>query len=78
LLVVAGHCDTLTFINNDTDDIDITFGTNLHPKVYAGLSSVALAKEHTKTITLSERGTYQFYDRTRPDVKGSFAIVGSN
>lgn len=75
LLTVAGQCDTLTFTNNDTTNLQLTFGTHEQHAVYAGLTDFPLPKNHSKTITLSELGTYQFHDHMRPGVTGSFAVV---
>lgn len=77
LLAVASQCDTLTFINNDNVNLELTFGTHQNHSVYAGLTAFELRKEHTKTITLSELGTYQFHDHMRPEIKGSFAVVNN-
>ncbi len=78
LLTVASLCDTLTFINKDTTDLEVTFGTHPHHLAYAGLTAFALSKDHSKTITLSELGTYQFHDHLRPEIVGSFAVVNNN
>jgi cytochrome o ubiquinol oxidase operon protein cyoD len=77
LLTVAGKCDTLTFIDNTPSNLEITFGTSKNPAVYAGLYSVTVPKGHTKTITLSQLGTYQFHDSTNAKIVGSFAVADS-
>lgn len=74
LLTVASRCDTLTFIDEDSTNIEVLFGPHEQHSVYAGLSSIALRKDHSKTITLSEVGTYQFHDDLRPKTVGSFAV----
>ncbi len=78
LLTVAGRCDTLTFTNYDKANIELIFGTVRLPTVYAGRASTLIQKEHSTTITLSELGTYQFYERSRPSTVGSFAVVVNN
>ena len=75
-LTVALKCDTLTFIDKDTVDVQLNFGTRSKRAPFAGLTGIALRKEHTKTITLSQTGTFSFYDNGRPSVTGSFAVVG--
>ena len=75
LLTVADKCDTLTFVDADTSNATIAFGTRDHNAVYAGLTDVAVPKARTKTITLSEVGNFQFHDQKRPGVGGSFAVV---
>lgn len=75
LLTVADKCDTLTFVNADTSNVIINFGTRDQGTAYAGLTDVAAPKGRTKTITLSELGTFQFHDKRRPGVGGSFAVV---
>ncbi len=78
LLTIAKKCDTLTFVDKDTANLDIGFGSARLNMPYAGLSSVAVPKGHSKTITLSELGTFQFHDRVRPLVIGSFAVFEQN
>ena len=74
-LTVADKCDTVTFINKDSNSIQLDFGTRLKRLPYAGLRDIALPKEHTKTITLSQTGTFQFSDNQRPAVTGALAVV---
>ncbi|MDL2342136.1 MAG: cytochrome C oxidase subunit IV family protein [Patescibacteria group bacterium] len=78
LLTIATKCDTLTFIDNDIVNVAITFGPHIHHTSYAGLDILSVPKAHTKTITLSQTGTFLFHDHTRPEVKGSFAVVDAN
>jgi cytochrome o ubiquinol oxidase operon protein cyoD len=74
-LVVANLCDTLTFINKDGIDLEITFGTHEHHSAYAGITTFALLKSKPNTITLSELGTFHFHDHERPQISGNFAVV---
>ncbi|MBC7708373.1 cytochrome o ubiquinol oxidase subunit IV [Polaromonas sp.] len=75
ILTIAAKCDTLTFVNKDAVDGQIMFGTRTKQTTYAGLDKLAVRKDHTKTISLSETGTFKFYDSLRPVVSGSFAVV---
>jgi cytochrome o ubiquinol oxidase operon protein cyoD len=78
ILTIAGQCDTLTFINNTGAGLEISFGTQHLSKLYAGLSAISVPKDHSKTITLSELGTYQFHNQLQPAMTGSFAVVNNN
>jgi len=74
LVTVATQCDTLTFSENSGTEVDLAFGTHDDHSVYAGLQGIDLRKNRTKTITLSEIGTYQFHDNKRPEAVGTFAV----
>ena len=76
-LTIADKCDSLTFINKDTTNIQLDFGSRLKRLPYAGLTDISVQKEHTKTITLSQSGTFQFFDSQRPTVTGAFAVVSN-
>ncbi|MEO7364262.1 MAG: cytochrome o ubiquinol oxidase subunit IV [Candidatus Saccharimonadales bacterium] len=78
IMTVATRCDTLTFRDENNSDAEITFGTRDHNIVYAGIKSIAVQKSHTKTITLSELGAYQFHDQQRSEINGSFAVLEAN
>lgn len=78
LLTIAEKCDTLTFTDKDTSNLSIAFGSAHLSVPYAGLKSIEVLKGHTKTITLSELGTFQFHDKQRPLVLGSFAVFEEN
>lgn len=72
---VAYKCDTLTFSNQGTESIDITFGEKDQRAAYAGESEYIIRSGKNKTITLSETGTYRFYDRLQPDNAGYFSAT---
>lgn len=71
----AGLCDTLTFKSEDKVTRDITFGTHHHNKAYAGETELLVRNGRNKTITLSESGTYLFYDHSQPEITGSFTVA---
>lgn len=74
LQTIASKCDTLTFINEDGAPREITFGT--HPKhgVYAGDNELVVRKRRSKSITLSESGSYKFHDHLQPETAGGFTV----
>lgn len=76
-LTVANKCDTLTFIDKDSVNVAVNFGSPQKRLTYAGLATVELQKEHTKTITLSQTGSFQFYDKNRSSVEGALAVVSN-
>jgi cytochrome o ubiquinol oxidase operon protein cyoD len=71
----ASVCDTLTFINEDDAEREITFGTHPNHGVYAGQSEIAVHKGRNETITLSELGTYQFHDHLQAETAGDFTVT---
>ncbi|MDL2362839.1 MAG: cytochrome C oxidase subunit IV family protein [Patescibacteria group bacterium] len=71
----AKKCDTLTFLNEDTVSREITFGTHPEHKAYAGDSYVPVRKGLSKTITLSEAGSFKFHDHQQAEVAGDFTVV---
>lgn len=70
----ASKCDTLTFVNEDAKNREITFGTHPNHGVYAGENEIIVRKGKPKSITLSEIGAYQFHDHTMSEVGGSFTV----
>ncbi len=68
-------CDTLSFINEDNAVHKIGFGTSTKPGTYAGLAELTVRKGLSKTITLNQAGTYQFYDQLYPGLKYTFTVT---
>jgi cytochrome o ubiquinol oxidase subunit IV len=75
VLVNARHCDTLTFVNDDDQPREITFGTHPQHGTYAGQTDLMVRKGRAKTITLNEAGTYQFHDHLDPKITGIFTVT---
>lgn len=73
-LVEAKQCDTLSFMNKDSDTKKITFGVYPDSTTYAGVTEYTIRSGQNKTITLSEPGTYNFYDTSKPATTGSFTV----
>ena len=75
-LVEASKCDTITFINEDPAARDMVFsGVDTGHESYAGMSDVSVYKGRHKTITLSDTGAYQFFDRQDAKTQGSFTVT---
>lgn len=74
LVTVASRCDTISFIEDSGVDVALVFGVHNDHGVYAGLKEIELHKNRTKTITLSQTGTYQFHDNMQPEAIGTFAV----
>lgn len=72
---VAQKCDTLTFINEDNAPREITFGAHPEHGVYAGEDELVVKKGRSKSITLSESGSYKFHDHLQPLVAGDFTVT---
>lgn len=75
LYTVASKCDRLTFINEDDEVREITFGTHPEHGVYAGENELIVRKGRSKSITLSEPGTYQFHDHLQAEIAGHFTVA---
>lgn len=75
LHTVAGRCDTLTFINEDSRAREIAFGSHPRHDAYAGESELMVRKGQGKTITLSESGSYQFHDHLQEETAGDFLVT---
>jgi len=71
----AKKCDTLTFINEDNQEREITFGSHPAHAPYAGELELPVKKRRNKTITLSELGLYSFHDHLQPEVMGKFTVT---
>lgn len=70
----AQQCDTLTFINEDADELEISFGEHPAHEAYAGEDALVVRKGRNKTITLSETGSYKFHDHLNSDIAGDFTV----
>ncbi len=75
LHTVAQKCDTLTFISEDSGSREIAFGTHPAHEAYAGETDLTIRKGLSKTITLSESGTYQFHDHLHEETAGDFTVT---
>lgn len=73
--ISAKQCDTLTFINQDSEQLELTFGEHPEHKAYAGEDEYSVRSGKSKTITLSEPGNYQFHDHLRPKISGHFTVA---
>ncbi len=71
----AQLCDTLTFINEDSTEREITFGTHPQHGSYAGETELTLRNGRNKTITLNQTGSYQFHDHLDAEVAGDFTVT---
>ncbi len=72
--VIAHLCDSLTFTNDDKTARNIAFGDYPHQVVYAGNIGQTLYKDKSWTLSLSQQGTYKFYDHDHPDTNGTFTV----
>lgn len=70
----AKQCDTLTFINQDGVEREMTFGVHPAHTPYAGVSEFPLTNKKNFTITLSESGTFEFHDHNHPNTFGTFTV----
>ncbi len=72
---LAIKCDTLTILNEDKASREFAFGYHTQHLSYAGLTQVAIRKGLSKTITLSETGSFQFYDQAHEETAGNFTVL---
>lgn len=73
LMTIAKKCDTLSIVNND-DEREIVFGAHPNHDVYAGETELVIRTGRSKTITLSEVGSFQFHDHLQPGTSGQFIV----
>lgn len=72
--VFALKCDTLTFINNEEDNLVITFGVYPNSQAYAGELEIVVEKGKSETITLSDSGSYSYFNQLNPETVGIFTV----
>ena len=65
----------MTFVNEDPDTREIAFGQHPEHGIYAGLTEVPFHGKITKTITLSEIGSYKFHDHLHEETAGDFRVT---
>jgi cytochrome o ubiquinol oxidase subunit IV len=70
----ARVCDSLTFINEDDQAREMTFGTHPNHGVYGGESELTVRKGRAKSITLTEPGIYMFHDHLHAETAGYFTV----
>lgn len=73
LMTIAKKCDTLSIVNNDAER-EIAFGAHPNHDVYAGETELIIRTGRSKTITLSEVGSFQFHDHLQPGTSGQFIV----
>jgi cytochrome o ubiquinol oxidase operon protein cyoD len=73
-IIIARHCDSLIFINEDSEVREITFGTHPEHGSYAGESEMSVRKGRSKSIVLNELGSYRFHDHLDPEINGYFTV----
>lgn len=72
----AKLCDTLTLVNEDNKEREISFGSHPEHENYGGESEVVVRKQYSKTITLNQSGSFIFHDHLEPETTGSFNVSG--
>lgn len=75
LYTEAKKCDTLSFINEDGQFREISFGTHPEHDSYAGENDILIRNGKSKTITLSETGAFEFHDHLQPEGNGYFIVT---
>lgn len=73
-IIDAVRCDTLTFMNQDSEKRIIRFGAYPAQESYGGEFEVVLDDSRPETITLNQTGIFTFYDELDTDVSGSFSV----
>lgn len=72
--VEAELCDTLTITNKDDQKRLVAFGEHAHHLSYNGISEKLIGKNQNLTVTLNERGTYEFHDHLEAQLIGTVTI----
>lgn len=70
----AKRCDTLTFVNEDNREREMTFGSHPNHDGYGGIYEVLVSNRRPETITLNQSGDFVFHDHMDPGVTGSFTV----
>lgn len=70
----ARLCDTLTFVNRDSEVRTISFGQYPKRESYSGINELKVTRSRTKSITLNQEGTYMFHDIGDPRISGFFIV----
>lgn len=73
-VIKAKLCDTMTFINEGSETIEITFGAHPAHLSYGGQTDIPVTTKRPKTITLNQAGSYIFHDHLNPAMSGSFTV----
>lgn len=71
----AGLCDTLTFVNRDETNRDITFADYFGSTSYGGEDKVTVSGGKSETITLNQLGDFSFIVSADPNVSGYFIVA---
>lgn len=74
-VIQAQRCDTLTFVNEDDVEREITFGQHNQHVSYGGEDHIILDDGRPETITLNETGDFIIHDHREPSVGGSFIVT---
>ena len=72
--IYAKPCDTLTIINKDPVVRQIAFGPHDQHISYDGVTETALDKDESFTITLNQKGRYNFHDHFQPSTLADFQV----
>jgi cytochrome o ubiquinol oxidase operon protein cyoD len=73
-VISANKCDSLSFINEDEDLKIITFGIYPERAAYAGEIEIEVESGKSETLTLSDSGTFNYYDQVETKTLGSFTV----
>lgn len=72
--VNADRCDTLTFVNEDSEERKVAFGLPPAKESYGGEHEILLQPDEPETITLNQPGDFIFYDDLNPMLTGGFSV----
>lgn len=73
--IEANLCDTLTFVNEDTDTRTLNFGDHTSMVAYGGEDEVVVDAGKSETITLNQTGTFGYFDHMDKATAGSFTVT---
>jgi cytochrome o ubiquinol oxidase operon protein cyoD len=71
----AHLCDTITITTESDTTRMIMFGTPEQLKTYGGESGETIRSGHNQQVTLTEPGTFQFYDHSNTEISGDFTVA---
>ena len=70
----ARVCDTLTIKNTDPVIRLVAFGEHDHHTPYDGTTEKVLGQNQSLTVTLDQKGNYEFHDHLDDAVQGTFTV----
>lgn len=73
--VEARLCDTLSFVNEEGEDIEILFGGPSEQLSYGGIYEFKVRSGRSEAMTLNQTGDFVYRSSQNPEATGGFSVV---